>query len=161
VPWPLAQREIAGLSGGPGLFDRIIDQGLDAVIAPTDPPDLTGYLELATAGDAPLAVLEVDAPSPWGSLLPAYLDQLATRDVGGKVRAEIAILNRPARQHGRDEGIEVRSGRHIGLVALLRTLSCPWIVRHPKTRTVCLGPGRPEAIGTACSYFPLPARSPQ
>src|SRR3954468_10927758 len=34
--WPLAQREIAGLRGVQGLFDRIIDHGLDAVVAPTD-----------------------------------------------------------------------------------------------------------------------------
>jgi len=80
--WPLAQREIIGLRADPGLFDRIIDHGLDAVIAPADPPDLTGYLELATAGGMPPAVLEGDARSRrrWYT---SYLDQLVTRDAAG------------------------------------------------------------------------------
>ncbi len=80
--WPLAQREIAGLSGDPGLFDRIINQGLDAVIAPADPPDLTGYLELATAGGMPPAVLAGDARFRRRWHL-SYLDQLVTRDAAG------------------------------------------------------------------------------
>jgi predicted AAA+ superfamily ATPase len=80
--WPLVQREIAGLSAGPGLFDRIIEHGLDGVIAPKDPPDLTGYLELATAGGMPPAVLGGDSRSRrrWYA---SYLDQLVTRDAAG------------------------------------------------------------------------------
>lgn len=35
--WPMSQRELTRQVGVPGIFDRIIDDGIDAVVAPSDP----------------------------------------------------------------------------------------------------------------------------
>ena len=80
--WPLSQRELTGRVGVPGIFDRIIDDGIDAVEAPSDPPDLPGYLALAAAGGLPPAVLNPDAlvRRRW---YDSYLEQLVTRDAAG------------------------------------------------------------------------------
>jgi predicted AAA+ superfamily ATPase len=80
--WPLTQRELSRRATGPGLLDRIIEHGLDAVLAPTDPPDLPAYLELATAGGLPQAVLASD-PRYRSHWYGSYLEQLVTRDAAG------------------------------------------------------------------------------
>jgi predicted AAA+ superfamily ATPase len=80
--WPLAQRELLRRGGGPGLLDQILEHGLDAALAPVDPPDLPGYLELAAAGGLPSAVLTADA-SYRRRWYASYLEQLVTRDAAG------------------------------------------------------------------------------
>jgi uncharacterized protein len=80
--WPLTQREITGRAKGPGLLDRIVTQGLDAITDPGDSPDLLGYLELAAAGGLPPAALGKDVMyrRRWYA---SYLEQLVTRDAAG------------------------------------------------------------------------------
>jgi uncharacterized protein len=80
--WPLTQRELSRSTGRPGLADRVIESGLDAAIAPDDPPDLAGYLELAAAGGLPPAVLSSD-PFYRRHWYASYLEQLVTRDAEG------------------------------------------------------------------------------
>lgn len=77
--WPLTQREISRRTEGPGLLDRILESGLDAAVAPTDPPDLLGYLELTQAGGLPRAALSANHAyrRRWHA---SYLEQLVTRD---------------------------------------------------------------------------------
>lgn len=58
--WPLTQRELGRRASGPGLLDRVMADGLDAVVDPSDPPDLSGYLHAAVAGGLPQAVLSPD-----------------------------------------------------------------------------------------------------
>ena len=80
--WPLTQRELERRASGPGLLDRIMRDGLDQAVSPDDAPDLRGYLELATAGGLPQAVLSTDAEyrRRW---YDSYLEQLVTRDAAG------------------------------------------------------------------------------
>lgn len=80
--WPLAQRELSRNADGPGLLDQIIENGVDVVQAPDDPPDLPGYIELSAAGGLPQAVLSSDATyrRRWYA---SYLEQLVTRDAAG------------------------------------------------------------------------------
>lgn len=77
--WPLTQRELSRRASGPGLLDRLMAEGLDAVVDPSDPPDLAGYLEAAVAGGLPPAVLNADEAfrRRWYA---SYLDQVVTRD---------------------------------------------------------------------------------
>lgn len=80
--WPMTQRELARRLDTPWVMDRVIADGLDAIEAPADPPDLRGYLELTAAGGLPPAVL---SPNPayrrrWHA---SYLEQLVTRDAAG------------------------------------------------------------------------------
>ena len=77
--WPLTQREILRRPQGPGLLDQILDAGIDAAVAPSDPPDLLGYLELAQAGGLPGAALTSD-PVYRRRWQASYLEQLVTRD---------------------------------------------------------------------------------
>jgi uncharacterized protein len=80
--WPLTQRELSGQTGHPGLLDQIMDSGIDAAVDPVDPPDLPGYLSLATAGGLPPAVLAADQSfrRHW---YDSYLEQLVTLDAAG------------------------------------------------------------------------------
>lgn len=80
--WPMAQRELHGRTSGPWLLDQILEHGVDIVRAPDHPPDLPGYLELATAGGLPPAVLAGDTAyrRRWHA---SYLEQLVTRDAAG------------------------------------------------------------------------------
>jgi predicted AAA+ superfamily ATPase len=80
--WPLTQRELTGHVGTTGILDRILDEGIDAVSAPNDPPDLPGYLGLAAAGGLPPAVLSAD-PLFRRRWYDSYLEQLVTRDAAG------------------------------------------------------------------------------
>jgi uncharacterized protein len=77
--WPLTQREISLRTEGPGLLDRILESGLDDAVAPPDPPDLLGYLELTQAGGLPRAALSANNAyrRRWHA---SYLEQLVTRD---------------------------------------------------------------------------------
>lgn len=76
----LVEREISGNVGEPGLFERIVAEGVDsAVPVPTDAPDLRGYLEMALAGSFPSPVLHLQDPAR-GRWLDGYLDQILTRD---------------------------------------------------------------------------------
>jgi len=80
--WPLTQRELSRRIGGPGLLDRVLEDGIDAVAAPRDSPDLPGYLELTVAGGLPPAVLSPD-PAYRRRWYASYLEQLVTRDAAG------------------------------------------------------------------------------
>jgi predicted AAA+ superfamily ATPase len=80
--WPLTQRELTRGAGGPGLLDRIMADGLDAVVTPADPPDLPEYLRLTAAGGLPPAVLSPD-PGYRRRWYASYIEQLVTRDAEG------------------------------------------------------------------------------
>ncbi len=76
----LVAREISGIVGEPGLFERIVAVGLEAAArVPTDAPDLRGYIEMALAGAFPSPVLHLQDQGRrrW---LDGYLDQILTRD---------------------------------------------------------------------------------
>jgi predicted AAA+ superfamily ATPase len=76
----LTIREQTGRGAEPPFLDRLAAGGFLA--APTDPLDLTGYLELALASGFPEAALRLSerARSRW---LEGYVDQLVTRDARG------------------------------------------------------------------------------
>ena len=76
----LVGREVLGSVEEPGLFERIVTEGVEAAVrAPADPPDLRGYVEMALAGSFPIPVLHLQGPARrlW---LDGYLDQILTRD---------------------------------------------------------------------------------
>jgi predicted AAA+ superfamily ATPase len=76
----LTVREMVGELTGEPFLDRLARADLQAFPAPSDPPDLVGYLEFALRGGYPDAALlssEV-ARRAW---LEGYLSQLLTRDV--------------------------------------------------------------------------------
>jgi hypothetical protein len=76
----LVAREISGIVDEPGLFERIVAEGLEAAARiPTDAPDLRGYIEMALAGAFPSPALHLRDPGRrrW---LDGYLDQILTRD---------------------------------------------------------------------------------
>jgi predicted AAA+ superfamily ATPase len=76
----LVGREVLGSVSGPGLFERILAEGVEAAVRlPADPPDLLGYVEMALAGSfpSPLLHLQGAARRRW---LDGYLDQILTRD---------------------------------------------------------------------------------
>jgi hypothetical protein len=76
----LTAREIAGRLGGDPFLSRLTAATIDAFAAPSDPPDLLGYVELALRGGFPDAALarSQTARVTW---LDGYLSQLLTRDV--------------------------------------------------------------------------------
>ena len=80
--WPLTQRELGQRASGPGLLDRVMADGLDAVVDPSDPPDLSGYLHAAVAGGLPHAALSPD-PAFRRRWYASYLEQVVTRDAEG------------------------------------------------------------------------------
>ena len=76
----LVVREVIGNIGQPGLFERIVAEGVEAAARiPTDTPDLKGYIEMALAGSFPSPALHLQGPARrrW---LDGYLDQILTRD---------------------------------------------------------------------------------
>ncbi|MCK6529498.1 DUF4143 domain-containing protein [Myxococcota bacterium] len=75
----LTTRERVGAADRPGLMERIVQGGLDAVEPPADPPDLRGYVtELLTSGfPQPAVHLPPSRREIW---LSSYLDQVITRD---------------------------------------------------------------------------------
>ena len=70
-------REQLGLLDSPPFLDRVAAG--QALAAPSDPPDLGGYVELAMRGGFPQAALDLSAEARqrW---LDSYLEQLLTRD---------------------------------------------------------------------------------
>jgi len=88
----LVAREVIGNVGEPGLFERIVAEGVEtAARVPTDAPDLRGYIEMALAGAFPSPALHLQGPARrrW---LDGHLDQILTRDA-----AQIAGDRDPAR----------------------------------------------------------------
>ena len=76
----LVTRELTGKADSPGLFTRLLNQGVDAaLLVPDDVPDLWGYLEMTLAGAFPAPRLQL-AESGRRRWLRAYLDQVFTRD---------------------------------------------------------------------------------
>lgn len=76
----LVGREVLGSVDGPGVFERIVAEGVEsAVRVLDDPPDLRGYVEMALTGSFPSPVLHLRGPARrhW---LEGYLDQILTRD---------------------------------------------------------------------------------
>jgi predicted AAA+ superfamily ATPase len=76
----LVVREVIGNIGQPGLFERIVAEGVEAAARiPTDTPDVKGYIEMALAGSFPSPALHLQGPARrrW---LDGYLDQILTRD---------------------------------------------------------------------------------
>lgn len=76
----LTERELAGHVAGPTFLDRLATNDLSRLTAPDQPPDLTGYIDLALRGGYPQAALRLsdEARTAW---IDGYLDQLLTRDV--------------------------------------------------------------------------------
>jgi len=76
----LVARELTGTAQAPGLFRRLLHEGVEAaLLAPKDVPDLRGYIEMALAGSFPAPRLHL-AESARRRWLRAYLDQVFTRD---------------------------------------------------------------------------------
>lgn len=76
----LVGREVAGDVREPGLFDRIMTEGIgSAARVPADPPHVKGYVEMAIGGSFPSPVLRLEgmARTRW---LDGYLEQILTRD---------------------------------------------------------------------------------
>jgi predicted AAA+ superfamily ATPase len=78
----LTVREIVGRLAGEPFLSRLAQADLGAFPAPSEPPDLLGYVELALRGGFPDAALglSADARRAW---LHGYLEQLLTRDPEG------------------------------------------------------------------------------
>jgi predicted AAA+ superfamily ATPase len=76
----LTMREMAGRLTGELFLDRLARADLDAFPAPSDPPELLGYLELALRGGYPDVAL-LSSHVTRRAWLEGYLDQLLTRDV--------------------------------------------------------------------------------
>jgi predicted AAA+ superfamily ATPase len=76
--YPMSQREIAGRTDGPTFFDRLAEGG--GLNAPSDPPDLRGYVELALRSGFPEPALRLtgQAREAW---LESYVNDLLTHDV--------------------------------------------------------------------------------
>jgi predicted AAA+ superfamily ATPase len=74
----MSQREIGGRIDGPTFFDRLAEGG--DLSAPSDPPDLRGYVELALRSGFPEPALRLtgQAREAW---LESYIDDLLTHDV--------------------------------------------------------------------------------
>lgn len=89
----LSAREIAGNADGTGLIDRLAAADPEVFTAPSNPPDLRGYVEMALAGGFPEPVLRLagTARSAW---LDAYVDQLVTRDAAGLAGVRDPVLLR-------------------------------------------------------------------
>jgi uncharacterized protein len=76
--YPMSQREIAGRIAGPTFFDRLAEGG--DLSAPSDPPDLRGYVEFALRSGFPEPALRLtgQAREAW---LESYINDLLTHDV--------------------------------------------------------------------------------
>lgn len=77
--WGLCRRELSGRAHDPSFFDLAFGDQLDRLTAPSPPPSLREYVDLALAGGFPDVVFQ---PSTmlrrrW---LTSYIDQLLTRD---------------------------------------------------------------------------------
>jgi uncharacterized protein len=90
VMYPMTIREQRGEVTGLTLFDRLA-AGLE-LTAPTDPPDLRGYVELALAGGYPQPALRLTG-SGRRAWYESYIEDLLTHDVD---------LVRPTRTRRRD-----------------------------------------------------------
>jgi DNA polymerase III delta prime subunit len=89
----LVVREVIGNIGQPGLFERIVAEGVEAAARiPTDTPDLKGYIEMALAGSFPSPALHLQGPARrrW---LDGYLDQILTRDAA-QVAGDLCSVTR-------------------------------------------------------------------
>jgi hypothetical protein len=75
---PMSVRELVGNLEGPTFFDRLAEGG--ELPAPSYPPDLLGYLELALRGGFPEPALELSG-EPRRAWLESYASDLVTRDV--------------------------------------------------------------------------------
>lgn len=97
----LSTRERTGGIDAPGLIERIVEHGPDAIENPSDPPDLRGYVQEILVPGFPYPALRLQAPRRrhW---LSSYLDQILTHDADDI-------------DHGRDP---VRLGRYLEAVAL-------------------------------------------
>ena len=78
----LTEREIRQRLPAPTFIFRLAEADLDRFGLPPDPPDLTGYVELALRSGYPEPALRLSgiARRAW---LDGYLDQLLTRDAAG------------------------------------------------------------------------------
>ncbi len=88
----LVTRELTGRTHVPGLFRRLLLEGIDAALSvPSDVPDLRGYIDAALAGSFPSPRLHLSGAGRrrW---LRAYLDQVLTRDA-----SQIDVGRDPAR----------------------------------------------------------------
>lgn len=76
--YPMSVREQLGHISGPTFFDKLVNG--EALAAPTDSPDITGYLELALQGGFPTPALTLSgvARQAW---LESYLDDMLTYDI--------------------------------------------------------------------------------
>ncbi|MGE0729136.1 MAG: ATP-binding protein [Acidimicrobiia bacterium] len=88
--WGLTQRELRGAATGATFIDRLIDavdQGSDVTFPlPPDPPDNSGYVELAVASGFPEALARSSARTR-AAWLDSYLDHLIGRDLGPSAAA--------------------------------------------------------------------------
>ena len=78
--WGLTEREIAGATASPSIIDTLFSGGIGDIVAPTEPPDLRGYVERALRGMLPVVALGTSDRFRQRRLA-AYLDQVTLRDV--------------------------------------------------------------------------------
>lgn len=76
--YPMTVRELDGQVDQPSLIDRL--SGGDGPAAPTDPPDLRGYIDLGLRGGFPMAALLLTG-TPRDEWFESYLADLLTHDV--------------------------------------------------------------------------------
>lgn len=76
----LTARETLGSVTGELFLDKLCRADIEQFAAPTSPPDLLGYVELALRGGFPEAALRLSA-GPRRAWLEGYLGQLFTRDL--------------------------------------------------------------------------------
>lgn len=76
--YPMTVREQRGITEMPTFFDKLA-AGTE-LVAPSDPPDILGYLELAVAGGFPTAALEL-SDATREAWLESYIVELLTRDI--------------------------------------------------------------------------------
>ena len=90
--WGLSEREIVENTAGASPLAILTERGPMGLAAPTAPPDLPGYIELALRGGFPDVALRLEGPGreQW---LASYIDQVLTRDaahISGRDPARLA-----------------------------------------------------------------------
>lgn len=76
----LSVAELNRSRGTVPLLDRLAAEGLEALLSPSNPPDLREYIDLAIQGGFPEPALRFTGRAR-ASWFDSYLDQLVTRDV--------------------------------------------------------------------------------
>jgi uncharacterized protein len=78
--WGLTERELTAATASPSVIDSLFSGGIGDIPAPTDQPDLRGYVDRALRGMLPSIALG-SSDRVRQRRLAAYLDQITLRDV--------------------------------------------------------------------------------